>query len=484
MLVIVGCEDYLEVKPRGMDVLYKTEHYDGLFNNTVLTDFAFSTKAWMDFGFGASWVTLTYNNDMMNVLMSDEFYCDEASTSGIALRYTEAGINAFRYNDDIFTVADQNATEWLAPYNHLYVYNTIINGVMDSEVGTDDEKNAIYNEARVMRAWMLFWAAQFWGVPYNEATAAEDLCVPIVTNADSQEADYPRATVKQVYTFIIDELVDAVPNLNMGVHKLRTYQPAGYYMLGMVYWMKGDYSNALTALNMCLDGVNDMEPATWYNYADIDYTWKGGTRNYSFYRSYQSDLKLNNEVFRSLAYSVSDFSSYRNAPLAYMKQSYLDLFSENDYRKNFFTDNPTGSVQYPGLMPKGRGNINMGCDLPGLYLMLAECEARVGSEANARNYLLTVRGNRMPASEAVIPASVTSRDNLIQFVVEERWREYMGTGFNWFDMRRLWNDPLFADQKEAYSHTDAQGTYLPTWDRLAMRIPGTVMKYHTDWENN
>ena len=112
--------------------------------------------------------------------------------------------------------------------------------------------------------------------------------------------------------------------------------------------------------------------------------------------------------------------------------------------------------------------------MPDLYLMLIECQARSTDQTlqnEARVNLEKFRRHRMPQEAAVIPADITSQEELIRFVVEERLREYMMTGIRWFDMRRLWNDPLFQDWKAEYTHTDGKNTYTLTEDRLVYQIP-------------
>ena len=50
----------------------------------------------------------------------------------------------------------------------------IVNGVMDADDGTREEKQRLQAEARVGRAYMHFLLAQFFGKPYNESTASQD----------------------------------------------------------------------------------------------------------------------------------------------------------------------------------------------------------------------------------------------------------------------------------------------------------------------
>ena len=83
-----------------------------------------------------------------------------------------------------------------------------------------------------------------------------------------------------------------------------------------------------------------------------------------------------------------------------------------------------------------------------------------------------------------VPASVTTDDDLVRFIVDERMREYMMTGLRWFDLRRLWNDPLFPDLKSACTHTDGTNVYTLTEERLTYRIPPQVLDFSSDWTDN
>ena len=81
--------------------------------------------------------------------------------------------------------------------------------------------------------------------------------------------------------------------------------------------------------------------------------------------------------------------------------------------------------------------------LPDLYLLRAECYARGGELTKATDDLLTKRKNRMPDTDAAIPADTAAdKIKLISFIMEERQREFAVQGYRWFDMRRLSADPL------------------------------------------
>ena len=63
-------------------------------------------------------------------------------------------------------------------------------------------------------------------------------------------------------------------------------------------------------------------------------------------------------------------------------------------------------------------------------------------------------------------------------------REYIGYGNAWFDMRRLWNDPLFQDLKTMYVHSVGEDTYTLTKERLVLRIPPSILQWHPEYTDN
>ena len=126
--------------------------------------------------------------------MSDELTADAESFASL----DRNSLAAYTYQADLFNQEDRSA-EWNAPYQQIYSYNVIVNGVMDATEGSEEDKLRVQSEARVGRAYMHFLLAQFFGKPYNAATASTDLCVPIVTEASVGNRTYERNTVQEVY---------------------------------------------------------------------------------------------------------------------------------------------------------------------------------------------------------------------------------------------------------------------------------------------
>lgn len=112
---------------------------------------------------------------------------------------------------------------------------------------------------------------------------------------------------------------------------------------------------------------------------------------------------------------------YNMAPTDYLKPEIYVLFSEKDLRRNLIsTKNTLGeSLPYPYCGALG-AHTNLGCALPEVYLMLAECEARAGSESEAKRILKEFRSYRLLDGYEDVPASVKTKEELIRFCVEEQ----------------------------------------------------------------
>lgn len=473
-----GCSNFLDINPKGRDVPETMAHYNGLFNDNGLMSFTY-TRPYSDGSTGMIATTLYH------IYMSDELIATEESFETAMGKMEKL---AYQWAPDIF-VDDAYSAEFGASFQQLYTYNLIADNVMDAADGTPEEKLRLQAEARVSRAYLYMMLSQWFAKPYNAATAATDLALPIVTEANSIATGFERATVERMWEFIITELEEACPDLpEVTKHRLRVYQPAGYMFLGRAYMLTGRFDDAVRAFSKAeaaiaksdiaieLFDYNQMLSAWGYN-PEKPYAWTSGYP-YNF-------AATNNEVVYNKQVSIS-FTSQWADPTVYLKPELYDLFQPEDHRRKLFADkNPTGTIEYPYMRKlPARSLINEGADLADYYLMYAECLARTGNLTKARELLTTLREHRIEPAAAAIPASVSTQDDLVKFIVEERQREFMCTGHRWFDMRRLWNDPLFQEQKAGYTHSAGGQTFTLTEERLTLRIPPRVMDMNPNWTDN
>jgi hypothetical protein len=177
-----------------------------------------------------------------------------------------------------------------------------------------------------------------------------------------------------------------------------------------------------------------------------------------------------------------NFATARNT--VYLKPNVFALFSANDQRKRFYFNNSTtNAVPAPGLPGQQRNgpiSVNWGPNLPDLYLMIAECKARANDLAGAKTDLETLRRARMPLAEATV--ALTTQDAMVKVILDERKREFAGTGLRWFDMRRLWSDTKYNNIDPV--HPLGGSTFNLRVERLALRIPPAILRLNPGMPDN
>ena len=442
VLLLGGCKDFLDVKPKGKDIPETIEHYNGMFNSTNLTSVTYTQVTELGTKLGVS--------TLYNIFMGDELTATQTSISELDFKMNQA----YQWEGKIFGEED-DVCEWATMYQQIYTFNVIINNVMDASGGTNKRKLELQAEARVNRAFRYLILAQYFGKPYNESTAGTDLCVPLVVEDDMNLKNLKRNTVQEVYDFIIKELEESCPNLVESTnHPLRIYQCAGWFFLGKAYWVKGDYENARIALEKALESskINTTGITLW-DYNQMLSQWGyNSAKPYAWTSGFPANnTGANKEVVYNYQYAISSISSATGQPKLFVKEKYMDLYGQDDLRRNFFSNKTrTGAAMEGYRRLPCRTIFNLGVEMPDLYLMLIECQARSTNQTlqdEARVNLEEFRRHRMPQEAAVIPADITSQEKLIRFVVEDRISEYMNTEIRWLDMRIYSKQPLIQDRK-------------------------------------
>lgn len=457
VLVITSCSNrFLEVEPKGSLIAQSLSDYDLLLNNLYVV----------------------YINSNAQVPMGDEVAAMEPY-------FTQANYRTqrlFRWDDVIYERND-DAPEFTNTMQNVYEFNKIINEVDNATDGTTIQKASLKAEAQAGRAWTYFLMINYFGLPYS-ANSATDLGFPIITNSDITQTAFKRATVKEVYDFIINDLTAAIPSLPaQTTSRLRMSKAAAEGILGKVYVFMGNYQEGLTWLNAAINdmgnskiqvGLYDLQTAT------ADDGVYGGT----------SVPAMTANIEELLVKQSTSYWSYINNELV-LTPAAAALFDASDFRLKFYTDKTYGGSSYPvsGVLRKNRFSaFDFGVVVPDLYLLRAECACRLDDLAGAKTDVETLRQKRLPMADAGVPDSVSgNKIKLLNFILDERTREFAVTGTRWFDMRRLSTDPLFSSK--SYVHTiyneDGSSTQVSLRpERLVLRFPQKIVEQSTGLINN
>ena len=465
IVIMTACDDFLDVEPKGLVIANDIEHYNGLFNNTVMVNY-------MNYTPGAEGFSSRGSSDAnLAIFLSAETMLADPYSNSLITRYR----NAFAWSDEDYYLPGEEAPEWEAFYIRNYTYNLIIDEVMDADGGTEQEKKALQAEARANRALLHFMVLNFFSKPYNQSTAASDPGIPIITVPNATTRGNTRSSVQEVYDFIISDLETAIPDLpEQTTSRLRLARAAGKYILGQTYLFMGKYDEALIELNDSKELTqNSLVPIDLYDYNTMIAQWQ-------FFPIFPPILPNSHDDQEGIYQQrVSLFSTQSSV---FLDTTYSSLYDITDMRGKLFGYQALfGPSTFPYKSRVAPSQVNYGPSVPNLYLMLAECKARTDDVDGAKADLEAFRSNRMPASSATV--DITDQNEMIRFIIDERLREYACTGVFWFDIRRLWNDPLFSDR--TYTHTDIDGsTYTLSADRLVLRIPPEILQYNPGMEDN
>jgi hypothetical protein len=312
--------------------------------------------------------------------------------------------------------------DWSTPYHGIFYANAVLDGIAKARIGLGDQAawNAVQGSALFYRAFNFFQLEEAFGQPYKPSSAAKDMGIVLRLTADLNQKSI-RSTVQAVYDQIEKDLLLAAKLVPAAVNSStpnRVNKPAVMAMLARIYLQKQDYVNARKYADSCLLMFNKL---TDYNTIDT-------TQTYPFAPMGPGEVLYNSTELSYSNFPVSAdlFNSYNINDL---RKKVFYTFDGNDY---FFIGSYDGSYNYFN-----------GLATDEVYLIRAECAARMGDQAVALQDLNTLLIKRWKAG-TFVPVTASDSEDCLLKVLAERRKELVLRGLRWLDLRRLNQDPHFA----------------------------------------
>ncbi len=424
--VLSGCEKYLEEKSdKTLAVPSGTQDYQALLDNynTMNTSYAGSGE-----------------------VSSDDFYLSDADFSNL---FQESDKRMYTWQPGTVFATAANGNDWLSCYSAIYVSNSILDDLAKQELPGSGN---IKGQALVFRASRYLDAVQIWALPYDAGTASTDLGLPLRLDPDFNTKSV-RASVQQTYDQIIQDLLSAISLLPVTPLKAtRPSKPAAYGLLARAYLFMGDYNKALAsadsalALKSSILDFNTLNASASYPVADLNSEVIFSTYMYAEYQLVSTIAKISPDVYSS--------------------------YSSNDLRKTiFFRTNTDGSIRFKGNYSGSSGKFT-GIATDELYLIRAECNARLGKAIEAIHDLNTILVKRWKTG-TFVPMTAADPATALGLVLQERRKELLLRGLRWADIKRL--NKLGANLTLTRT-TNGQSYTLPPNDlRSALAIPEDVI---------
>lgn len=405
---------------------------------------------------------------------------------------------------DFFT---ENTT-WTKLYNCINVCNNILNSVKDVPNKTQQEQQGVLKvsgEAHFLRAYYYFWLVNVYGKPYDPSTAATDPGVPIKTTSTVEDKKFTRNTVQEAYDLVLSDLKAAEEELG-GYHSAqpsiyRADSVAVHLLLSRVYLYMQNWSEAaryaqkVVNEHPALQNLNNdtSEPERLDNPEnifsmggdDVSCMMNNGPQsmqvNHELYQLYS-----NNDLRRRLWYWT--YASFVGLTKIAPSSSSSETSTSRTYYYYRFNTYIVGTV-----IPVSSVFWMRSAEA---YLNLAEAEAYMGNEEDARRAINTLRAARFTPSASDLMISSTG-SQLINDIRKERRMELAFEGHRWFDLRRyrvcsvqpskisITHDFSVYQDHNSTTPTETRRFILTQDDNSwTLPIPNEVLEFNTGMENN
>jgi hypothetical protein len=419
MATMSSCKKYLDIVPVGKVI------------PTTVEDF----KQEMDGAY-----LLTDRDKALASYRADEIRLNEARSGDVNL----VGSNFLWDENDI---AKSYTYNWGNKYQQIFYANHIIEAAPAATGGSSAQKDQLIGEAHLMRAFIHFNLVNLYGNAYNEATAATDKAVPVITEVDMEKVSR-RNTVKEVYTQVLADLEQGLALVNVDTYETtQSYKfskTAGLALAARVYLYTHQWDKALTAARAVLEKKNTL----------IDFNSSNTLPTlYNSVETIQAFEQNYNAILVQTAF-VSDklFSMYNTTGDLRLKIFYgKDSKGNNTVAKTNFGNNYRQSFRVAEM-----------------YLIAAEAAAQLNEPDVARTFIGQLTQRRLTpvfyATEQIRLAALSGK-NLLQEIYDERARELSFEGHRWFDLRRT-TQPEIVHTLKGKTYTLKAGD-----PRYTIRIP-------------
>ena len=404
------------------------------------------------------------------------------------------------------------AIRYRAPYNMIGDVNTFLNSL--GEEVTDPDLLNMMAQARVLRAYSyMMLAPQYQFAPMTQTAEGlgKDLpCVPLVKQDTEDFTNNPRATVGEIYAFVLEDLNYAVDALKGATRSSKMYIDANvaYGLRARVNLLLGNWNDAYNDAVAAAEGytpatIEEVSKPAFYDISEHNWIW--GYDMADGYPNYIANNVRGNGLYATTASWLRSFSNNGYAPACQcytcINKMLWDKIPATDVRKGWWVDENLESPLLNGLAWPGFddvanaddgdnklaflpytnvkfgatsiGNVINEEDMPlmrveEMILIQAEAKARGGDASGATTILENfVKTYRDPAYSA----SAGGR-SLLDEIWYQRRVELWGEGFGVFDNLRL-DKPIVRSHGPGTSNiADAFRFNLESQDPwLRMRFP-------------
>ncbi len=396
---------------------------------------------------------------------------------------TNRGVGHFQWNIPVSS-ADLG-DGWAYMYQAINRANMVIRDVNDISA-SESQIAEIKGQALALRAMFHFDLLRIHAQRYTGNT--DGLGIPYMREPIAPSVQPARNTIGQCYTWIIQDLKDAIELLKVKEPTTAVYKMTligAKSLLARVYMSQLDYTNAKPLLK------DVVETSGWTILGNSEYK-----------AAWSDKYSLNKKEFIfALSYTAATTIATNSLGYMYIQGGYgdwvgdkpgqpnslYDSYSANDVRKSSFYIAGTGTKSAYQMINKYPSRANDGgtglSDVPilrmsDMYLLYAEACAYTSDEATAIEYLDKIRQRAEPTATA----TTASGEALKDLIFTERRKEMAFEGVYYYDLKRygMTIPTGQADDGKPYVEAGIPGNSV----KLAHQIPQSEMDANPNMVQN
>ncbi len=430
VLLLSSCSGYLKEDSGDLLIPVKVEEFASVLYGEGYPNNFTDNIQWMDLMTDDSEVSVTVHRPCQNSRGDDDVYLS-------------SGRGPFCWAQDIEYYITNYGRPYLNAYSNINACNIALENWQTAE-GSQAERNYLAAQAYGLRAYSYFCLVNWYGQPYREETAEQDLGV--VIRLDSRVVrDYPeRASVADVYRQINHDLDSAMILFDESPKSNNVYKfskRAAELLKSRVALYMGrwddviEYGERLSTNKYSLATISTMTNAQLSHDAEYNFisstspetVWMfGGRTSTTGYNSFF----YNGTLIDGAAFAMSQTRS----------DDLYNLFQQGDNRiYAFFSqdgDNCHRNIPYKYWSWE---DYSQAFRTPEAMLNVAEAYAQKGMLDEALSLINSLRKNRIRRSRFVeyTTADFATQEAVLQEVRNERRRELcFEETHRWWDLRR------------------------------------------------
>ena len=414
-------------------------------------------------------------------------------------------IAPFSWQPNLYSLLNQSGystTDIYMPYYELILGCNAVIDYIGQVSDTQENIDLVLAQAHALRAFHYFKLVNIFAKPYNVDPAAPG--VPLKKTSQIEQRLMARASVREVYDFILAELSEA-ERLYKGLSDApywkddaRTSLPMVYLLFSRTYLYMENWEKAAEYAKLVMDDdrfkLNDLNSIPEYD--------SNGVLYYNDFHSYTNSTET---IW--IYGNLDDYVGWAADNLSYSHAFFraspelMNSFEDGDLRKSRYITRSRLRIDGE-YMPHAFGKVNMSKSgsyyltltetftfgrsfrLAEAYLNYAEAEAMLGGDGIGKSIkaLNDLRRKRFtPATYT--DASASDQNSLIKFVREERRRELCFEDFRWYDLRR-WGMPEIKHVWYTGENTGVEYTLSQGDPQYTIPFPDVALEQNSALEQN